>query len=321
MKLINNFFIIVLFLVSCQLETNNRITDVVDVQHFKKLKEKAQKIIKENKQEKLKENKQEKLKEKNQKNKDQIFYYIGKPYFIEGVKYIPEENYSYSKNGLATFYNKELHKVKTANNDLNKVTELLGRHKTLPLPSIVKITNLENGLSLVIKINDRHDDNTSLIQVSRKVSQLLRFYKNKIARVKVEILADPSKQNKIVIESMNKTDFNKTIDSAPTESVSISDLDDTTDKKNIITSMIEQPIELMLEEVSNQDLFVKVYGFESYNEAKNIINALNIKFNTTTQNEGDSYSVLLGPIENIDANKLVSSFISKGYKNTEIILK
>ena len=120
---------------------------------------------------------------------------------------------------------------------------------------------------------------------------------------------------------MNQDGFNKTIDSAPTESVSISDLDEVTIKKNISDSKIEQPIELMLEEVSNQDLFVKVYGFESYNETKNIIDLLNIKFNTTTQNEGDSYSVIIGPIENIDANKLVSSFISKGYKNTEILLK
>jgi len=239
----------------------------------------------------------------------------------QGVEYVPEENYSYDQSGLATFYDKELHNVKTANNDLNKVTELLGRHKTLPLPSIVKITNLENGLSLIIKINDRHDDNASLIQVSRKVSQLLRFYKNKIARVKVEVLSDPSKQSKIVLETMNQDDFNKTIDSAPTESVSISDLDEVTIKKNISDSKIEQPIELMLEEVSNQDLFVKVYGFESYNETKNIIDLLNIKFNITTQNEGESYSVIIGPIENIDANKLVSSFISKGYKNTEILLK
>ena len=237
------------------------------------------------------------------------------------MEYVPEENYSYAESGLATFYDKELHNVKTANNDLNKVTELLGRHKILPLPSIVKITNLENGLSLTIKVNDRHEDNGSLIQVSRKVSQLLRFYKNKIARVKVEVLADPSKQNKIVIESMNQVDFNKTIDSAPTESVSISDLNETTDEKSISNNKIEQPIELMMEEISDQDLFVKVHGFKSYNEAKNIINALNIKFNTTTQNEGDTYSVLFGPIENIDANKLVSSFISKGYKKTEIILK
>ena len=308
MNLLISFFFIILFITSCQSENNKTIVEV-----NKKITKVEKKIV-----EFVNVNK---LKEKKQKNTNTVFYLVGDPYFIQGVEYVPEENYSYDQSGLATFYGKELHKVKTANNDLNKVTELLGRHKTLPLPSIVKITNLENGLSLIIKINDRHDDNASLIQVSRKVSQLLRFYKNKIARVKLEVLTDPSKQSKIVLESMNQADFNETIDSAPTESVSISDLDEITIDKNISNSKIEQPIELMLEEVSNQDLFVKVYGFESYNETKNIIDLLNIKFNTTTQNEGDSYSVIIGPIENIDANKLVSSFISKGYKNTEIILK
>ena len=243
MKLLSSFFFIILFLLSCQLENNKTIAKVE-----KKIVNVEKKII-----EVVSVNK---LKEKKQNTNNAIFYLIGDPYFIEGVEYIPEENYSYVQSGLATFYDKELHNVKTANNDINKVTELLGRHKTLPLPSIVKITNLENGSSLIIKIIDRHDDNVSLIQVSRKVSQLLRFYKNKIARVKLEVLTDPSKQSKIVLESMKQADFNKTVDSAPTESVSISDLDEVTIEKNISNSKIEQPIELMSEEVSNQDLFV-----------------------------------------------------------------
>ena len=150
---------------------------------------------------------EEKIQEKNEKtkfikedqiNNNSIFYYIGEPYFIEGVKYIPEENYNYSEIGLSTFYGKELHNIKTINNDINKVTELLGRHKTLPIPSMVKITNLDNGLSINIKIIDRHDDNTSLIQVSRKVAQLLGFYKDRVATVRVDILSDSSKQWKNV---------------------------------------------------------------------------------------------------------------------------
>ncbi len=306
MKLLSSFFFIILFASSCQLENNKTIAKVE--KKIVKVEKKIIEVVSVNK-----------LKEKKQKTNNATFYLIGDPYFIQGVEYIPEENYSYVQSGLATFYDKKLHNVKTANNDLNKVTELLGRHKTLPLPSIVKITNLENGSSLIIKINDRHDDNASLIQVSRKVSQLLRFYKNKIARVKLEVLTDPSKQSKIVLESMKQADFNKTVDSAPTESVSISDLDEVTVEKNISNSKIKQPIELMLEEVSNQDLFVKVYGFDSYKEIKNIIDLLNIKFNTTTQNEVDSYSLIIGPIENIDTNILVSSFISKGYKNAEKI--
>ena len=311
MKLTSSYLIIFLFLTSCQLESSKKITE-----YLEEKKDEIKNNISENKEE-IKNS----ISENKEQNNRKILYVVGDPYFIEGVKYIPEEDYDYNKKGLATYYGKELHNVRTVNNDFNKVTELFGRHKTLPLPSIVKITNLENGFSLIIRINDRHEDNVSIIQVSRKVAQLLRFYKKKIARVKVEVLKDPSKQMKVVTESMSNPEFDKTIDSAPTESVIISELEIISNKNNITNSNYEQPIELGSEEVSKQNLYLKVYGFNSYDEVNKIIDALNIEFKTTTQNEGDDYSILLGPIENIDANKLVSSFISKGYKNTEIILE
>jgi rare lipoprotein A len=260
--------------------------------------------------------------EEDKTNKNSIFYLIGEPYFIEGVKYVPEENYSYEEIGLATFYDKELHNKRTANNDLNKVTELLARHKTLPLPSIVKITNLENGLSLTIKIIDRHDDNTSIIQVSRKVAQLLRFYKNKITKTKVEILPDPSKQWKNVTMSINDKDFNNTVESAPTEIVSISNIDEdlNTFKDQTEDIKIEQPIELGFEEVDNLDLYLYVNNFKNYQEIKNIVNEINLSDKYTSENIGNIYKLIIGPIDNKTADKLLSTFISKGYKESKLIL-
>ena len=260
--------------------------------------------------------------EENKVNKNKIFYLIGEPYYIEGVKYVPEENYSYEEIGLATFYDKELHNKRTANNDLNKVTELLGRHKTLPLPSIVKITNLENGLSLTIKIIDRHDDNTSIIQVSRKVAQLLRFYKNKITKTKVEILPDPSRQWKNVTMSINDKDFNNTVESAPTEIVSISNIDEdlnTAEDQNEDIN-IEQPIELGFEEVDDLDLYLHVNNFKNYQEIKNIVNEINLSDKYTSENIGNFYKLIVGPIDNKTADKLLSTFISKGYKESKLIL-
>ena len=259
--------------------------------------------------------------EEDKVNKNKIFYLIGEPYYIEGVKYVPEENYSYEEIGLATFYDKELHNKKTANNDLNKVTELLGRHKTLPLPSIVKITNLENGLSLTIKIIDRHDDNTSIIQVSRKVAQLLRFYKNKITKTKVEILPDPSRQWKNVTMSINDKDFNNTVESAPTEIVSISNIDEdlnTAEDQNEDIN-IEQPIELGFEEVDDLDLYLHVNNFKNYQEIKNIVNEINLSDKYTSENIGNFYKLIIGPIDNKTADKLLSTFISKGYKESKLI--
>ena len=254
--------------------------------------------------------------------KNKTFYLISEPYYIEGVKYVPEENYFYQEIGLATFYDKELHNKRTANNDLNKVTELLGRHKTLPLPSIVKITNLENGLSLTIKIIDRHDDNTSIIQVSRKVAQLLRFYKNKITKTKVEILSDPSRQWKNVTMSINDKDFNNTVESAPTEIVSISNIDEdlNTSEDQTEDIKIEQPIELGFEEVDELDLYLHVNNFKNYQDIKNIINEINFSDKYTSENIGNFYKLIIGPIDNKTADKLLSTFISKGYKESKLFL-
>lgn len=311
MKLIISLFFI--FLISCENSSNNNVVNKI---------ENTKKIIEENTKEKVAKliEPKKNLKKENS-TKDKIFYLIGDAYYIEGVKYIPEEDYSYSEVGLATFYDKELHNQKTKNNDLNKVTELLGRHKTLPLPSIVKITNLENGLSLTIKIVDRHDDNASVIQVSRKVAQLLRFYKNKIAKVKVEILSDPSKQWKNVTMAINDEDFNSTVDSAPTEIVSITniDIDDNLDDSKV--DALVQPIELGFEKVENLELYLHVSNFKNYDEIQKIVKEIDLKEKYTSENMGSFYKLIIGPMENDIANKLVSTFILKGYKENEIILE
>ena len=206
-----------------------------------------------------------------------IKYILEDPYYIDGVLYIPEEDYQYSEVGLASFYERELHNIKTINNDFNKVTELLGRHKTLPLPSIVKITNLENGMFLTIKIIDRHNDNATLVQVSRKTAQLLRFYKNKITKVKVEIIKDASKQLKVVTKSMSDPIFFDTIDKAPTDKITILEIDneEVTDISNLKkVKFIERPVEIGTEEVLIKELYLKVYDFKTLNEAKNAISVL-----------------------------------------------
>ncbi len=310
MKLIISFLFIIL--ISCEQISKDEVINKIETTK-KIIEEKTNNstnLVKELKNQ-VKDNKQ---------NKDKIFYLIGDPYFIEGVKYIPEEDYSYSEVGLATYYDKELHNKKTSNNDLNKVTELLGRHKTLPLPSIVKITNLENGLSLTIKIIDRHEDNASIIQVSRKVAQLLRFYKNKITKVKIEILSDPSKQWKNVTLSINENDFNNTVESAPTQIVSITSIDDDIKNLDINDNIINSPIELGFEDVEKVDLYLHVNNFKKYQDIQNIVKEIELLEKFTSENMGTTYKLIIGPIDNKVANKLVSTFISKGYKDNQLIL-
>ena len=281
-------------------KSKNKIDEVIEIKN----KEKKQKIVL-----------------NNNRDNNTIFYYVGEPYFIEGVNYIPEENYKYSEIGLSSFYGKELHNIKTINNDINKVTELVGRHKTLPLPSMVKVTNLNTGLSINVKIIDRHDDNAVVIQVSRKVAQLLGFYKSKIATVKVEILSDSSKQWKSVINSMNQEGFDETISSAPTDVVSIVEIDDIDEANKKVEDIINEPIELNSEKITDFNLFLKIRGLENYEIIKSLVDEYDSNLKYTSEKNNFKFDLIIGPLKNTEANNLVSYFISKGYKETEILIE
>ena len=322
--------IILFFLISlssCTLETNN-----IDLSNLSKNNEKTldknpnDKIIKNNsekpnKSEKIEESKIIKNETKKQNNNIPI-YFIGEAYDIDGVTYIPKENYDYVETGLASFYGPDLHRKKTANNEYNKVTELYARHKTLPLPSLVKITNLENGLSLIVRINDRGPENNSrIIEVSRKVAQLLRFYKSKIAKVKIEVLPYESKQLRTVIQSMSDPYFDETLAAVPTESVLITNLDNSDEKEDNLNNTYEQPVTLGYEELSPKDLFIKIIGFETYEDTQNLKKLIKETYKITTQKENEGYSIIFGPMLNQEADNLFQILVSKGYKHSEIIIK
>ncbi|MEM7021936.1 MAG: septal ring lytic transglycosylase RlpA family protein, partial [Pseudomonadota bacterium] len=82
-------------------------------------------------------------------------YKIGKPYRINGTVYRPEFVTSYEKVGVASWYGEAFHGRHTANSEIYDMDALTAAHPTLPLPSIVQVTNLENGRALVVRVNDR----------------------------------------------------------------------------------------------------------------------------------------------------------------------
>ena len=121
-------------------------------------------------------------------------YKVEKPYTINGVYYFPAENYEYSQTGLASWYIPKNDGAITANGEQYIPSAVSARHKTLPLPSIVRITNLENGKSVVARVNDRGPMvNNRLIDVSQKGAELLGLPPSGTAQVKVEVLAAESK--------------------------------------------------------------------------------------------------------------------------------
>ncbi len=114
-------------------------------------------------------------------------YRIGKPYAVAGRVYTPEENIDYSAVGMASWYGNDFHGRYTANGEVFDMNSISAAHPTLPLPSYVRVTNLANNRSIVVRVNDRGPyAGNRLIDVSVKTAELLGFYGNGVARVKVE---------------------------------------------------------------------------------------------------------------------------------------
>lgn len=114
-------------------------------------------------------------------------YRVGKPYKIAGRTYVPAENPDYKAIGIASWYGDAFHGRRTANGEVFDRTAVSAAHPTLPMPSYVRVTNLRNNKSIIVRVNDRgpyHQDR--IIDVSHRTADLLGFQANGIARVKVE---------------------------------------------------------------------------------------------------------------------------------------
>src|SRR6267154_596243 len=114
-------------------------------------------------------------------------YRVGKPYTVAGRVYVPEEDVNYREEGMASWYGDDFHGRLTANGEVFDMDSLTAAHPTLPMPCYARVTNLSNGKSLIVRVNDRGPyHGNRLIDVSNKAAELLEFKSNGVARVRVE---------------------------------------------------------------------------------------------------------------------------------------
>jgi rare lipoprotein A len=114
-------------------------------------------------------------------------YRVGDPYVIAGRTYVPQDDTGYRAEGLASWYGTDFHGRLTANGEVYDMYALSAAHPTLPLPSYVRVTNLENRRSVVVRVNDRgpyHDNR--VIDVSVRAAKILGFFDRGTAQVRVE---------------------------------------------------------------------------------------------------------------------------------------
>ncbi|WP_370339668.1 septal ring lytic transglycosylase RlpA family protein [Parvularcula marina] len=124
---------------------------------------------------------------------------IGNPYYVSGIRYIPKDEPGYVKTGLASWYGPKFHGRLTANGEIFDQERLTAAHKTLPLPSLVRVTNLENGRTAVVRLNDRGPfSGERIIDLSKKTAETLDMKDKGLANVRVEYLGKASLNDAIV---------------------------------------------------------------------------------------------------------------------------
>ena len=114
-------------------------------------------------------------------------YLVGHPYTIAGHTYYPGENSSYTAVGMASWYGDAFHGRRTANGEVYDMRSLTAAHPTMPLPSYARVTNLANGYSVIVRVNDRGPYHGGrVMDVSSRVADVLDFKRTGTAKIKVE---------------------------------------------------------------------------------------------------------------------------------------
>lgn len=135
---------------------------------------------------------------------------IGNPYQVYGITYVPEDDRGYDRQGTASWYGPTFHQKATANGETYNQDDVTAAHKTLPMPSWVEVTNLDNGRKLVVRINDRGPFvDGRIIDLSKRSAELLGVDRPGLALVRVKRIfpegdwarAEPARQPPVQLAS------------------------------------------------------------------------------------------------------------------------
>ena len=269
-------------------------------------------------------------------------YKVGNPYEIDGIWYYPERDLSYDETGIASWYGDEFAGKPTANGEVFDPDIVSAAHKTLPMPSVVRVINLDNGRSLVVRINDRGPFVAGrIIDLSREAARLLGFQKQGIAKVRVQILTEESLRleraakdgefptiatrdedkpsyNAAAVPSVSLTSKDRSgavIDRNDQETVSAIDL--------ISASRSTEVIELPPVETR---IWVQVGAFSQQSNADSVVARLqgvgDISISTIDSEGKVLHRVRLGPIDDVNAaDATLDAVYSRGFNGAKIILE
>lgn len=228
----------------------------------------------------------------------------GNPYQIDDKWYYPlASGENYDEIGIASWYGEKFHGLKTANGEVYNMYAMTAAHTTLPMPSLVRVTNLENSKSVVLRVNDRGPFAKSrIIDVSFAAAKALGMIKHGTARVRVQTLqsADVSAEKVVELDAYDHVDG----------------------KRNVQDSNVDA---MQNQSVSEQKRvpYIQMGAFSTVTNAERMLHDLKGKGRYESAQivpAGHIYRVRLGPFDNIeDAELRLHQVKLSGYDSAMII--
>ncbi|MBF0356601.1 MAG: septal ring lytic transglycosylase RlpA family protein [Alphaproteobacteria bacterium] len=269
-------------------------------------------------------------------------YKVGNPYQINGIWYYPAEDYAYDETGIASWYGPGFHAKSTANGETFDQNDVTAAHRTLPLPSLVRVTNLDNGRVLTVRINDRGPyAQGRILDLSRRSGQLLGMETKGTAHVRVQILAEESRQLAAAYasQSANKGGEGTKVAAAPRESVTAQNLDSTpAPASKVLPTPPSRPKQVTSEDLADlksqpvqqtspraTSMFIQAGSFARYDNALRLSTRLSSlgQSSITQVNIGSQpmFRVRIGPIANLDeADRVLDQAVRSGAPDAKLIV-
>jgi len=216
----------------------------------------------------------------------------GNPYQIAGQWYYPLATADgYDKTGVASWYGPNFNGKKTANGERYDMHGMTAAHKTLPMPSMVRVTNLDNGRSVVVRINDRGPFVKSrIIDLSYAAAKALAYDKKGTAHVRVQALHGNSMPT--AAQPIQKQPF--------------------------------QPV-ASLKQSQSGAIYIQLGAFSSHLNAETLRRELSSQFSSIGiyhSNSVDLFRVRIGPFKQIsEAEKVISSLQAQGYQHNVVVIQ
>lgn len=267
-------------------------------------------------------------------------YKVGDPYQIGGTWYYPHEQPDYDETGVASWYGPGFYGRSTANGEIYQPGDLSAAHRTLPMPVNVRVINLENGRSMVLRVNDRGPfAKGRIIDVSETAAKALGFHEQGVTKVRVQYIGVADINGKPA--STTPEYVATAVASAPPARIESGSLDSVPGAKSEAprhiaprvvaqTSPVLPPPPKPTGQVSEvavptaTHLYVQVGAFGNYENARRLMLSLatsGMKVYPVQRGNQTIYRVRLGPFETeADAEAAMNRVFARGSKDAQIVV-